>query len=89
MSDEHVLQLLRNVRRAMRENGKLLQFDMVVPKGNEPSTSKFGNLHMMVFTPSHERSEAEYRALYDKAGFKLNRVLPTASVFSILEARPV
>lgn len=61
---------------------------MVVPDGNEPSTSKFGNLHMMVFTRSHERSEAECRSLYERAGFKLTRVLPTASVFAILEGKP-
>jgi hypothetical protein len=44
---------------------------------------------MMIFTPSHERSEAEYRSLFQRAGFHLTRVLPTASVFSILEAKRI
>jgi hypothetical protein len=89
MTDEKILQLLHNVRQSMRENGTLLQVDMVVPEGNEPSTSKFGNLHMMIFTHSYERSEAEYRALYERAGFKLTRVLPTAGIYSILEGKPI
>ncbi|HEU5015012.1 MAG TPA: methyltransferase, partial [Roseiflexaceae bacterium] len=87
MTDEQVVQLLHTIRQAMRENGTVLQVDMVVPEGNEPSTSKFGNVHMMIFTPSHERSEAEYRALYERAGFQLTRVLPTSSVFTILEGK--
>ena len=71
----------------MAEGGTLLQVDMVVPEGNVPSTSKFGNLHMMVFTPNYERSEAEYRALYGRAGFRLTRVIPTTSTFSIREGK--
>ena len=82
-------ELLRNVRQSMPKNGILLQVDMVVPEGNEPSTSKFGSLHMMVFTRNDERSEAEYRSLYERAGFKLTRVLSTASVSSILEGKPL
>jgi len=89
MTDEQVLQLLHTLHQSMRENGTLLQVDAVVPEGNEPSTSKFGNLHMMIFTPSRERSEAEDRALYERAGFKLTRVLPTASVFNVLEGKPI
>jgi len=89
MTDEQILQLLHNIRQSMRENGAVLQVDMVVPEGNAPSTSKFGNLHMMIFTPSRERTEAEYRALYERAGLKLTRVLPTATVFSLLEGKPI
>lgn len=43
----------------------------------------------MVFTPSHERSEREYRTLFKRAGFSLSRVIPTASVVSILEGKRI
>ena len=36
-----------------------------------------------------ERTEAEYRALFDAAGFKLIKIYPTAVSFSILEGMPV
>jgi hypothetical protein len=39
-------------------------------------------------TPGQERSEPEYRALLEKAKFKLNRVIPTNSAVSIVEAFP-
>ena len=89
LDDDHALQILSNVHHAMQEHGTLLSVEGVVPEGNAPATSKFGNVHMMIFTPSHERSEAEYRSLFQRAGFHLTRVLPTASVFSILEAKRI
>jgi hypothetical protein len=32
-----------------------------------------------------ERTEAEFRALFDTAGFKLNRIIPTETLPSVLE----
>jgi hypothetical protein len=41
---------------------------------------------MLVGTGGQERTEEEYRALLDQAGFRLTRVVPTASPVSIVEA---
>jgi hypothetical protein len=44
---------------------------------------------VMLVTPGgQERTAAEYSALLDKAGFRLTRVVPTASPVSIVEAVP-
>jgi hypothetical protein len=41
---------------------------------------------MLVITPGgRERTEAEYRALFEKAGFKLTRIVPTQDEMSIIE----
>ncbi len=32
-----------------------------------------------------ERTEAEFRELYERAGFRLTRVVPTESPFSVIE----
>jgi hypothetical protein len=40
---------------------------------------------MLLYLPGCERTEAEYRDLFAKAGFRVSRVLSTASPFSILE----
>lgn len=87
LSDEQILQILHNVREAMSENGTILQVDHIIPNGNEPSTSKYGDVHIMVFTPSHERTEAEYSALYEKAGFRITRMLETSGFYSALEVK--
>jgi hypothetical protein len=36
-----------------------------------------------------ERTAKEYGALLEKAGFRVSRVVPTASPFSLVEAVPI
>ena len=44
---------------------------------------------MLVLVSGRERTEAEYRGLLLGGGFRLTRVLPTASSVSVVEAVPV
>jgi hypothetical protein len=45
---------------------------------------------MLVFTTGGlERTESAWRALLEGAGFQLARVVPTRSMVSVIEARPV
>lgn len=83
--DERSLTILRNCRAAMKEGGKLFVVEMVIPEGNTPSTGKFLDLEMLLFMNSFERTEAEYRDLYERAGFELTRVVPTPSPYSVIE----
>jgi len=47
------------------------------------------DLNMLVMTGGLERTAKEYETLFAKAGFRLSRVVPTESPFSVIEARPV
>jgi ubiquinone/menaquinone biosynthesis C-methylase UbiE len=78
--------ILKNIHRAMNPDGKLLLVEMVVPEGNQPDLSKFMDLNMLVMTGGRERTEAEFQSLLAGAGFKLTRVIPTASPFAVIEA---
>ena len=61
----------------------------VLAPGNAPSWGKLLDLEMLVMTDGgRERSEVEYRALLRQAGFELERVIPTASITSLIEAVP-
>lgn len=84
-NDEQCVTILANCRKAMAPGGKVLVVEMVLPEGNEPSIGKFLDLEMLLFLPGCERTEAEYRALFDRAGLEVSRVLPTPSPFSIIE----
>ena len=53
---------------------------------NQGPDAKFTDLMMMVGAGGMERTEAEFAALFEVAGFRLARVLPTTSRLSILEA---
>jgi len=78
--------ILKNCRNGMRRNGRVLVVECIVPDGDESSFSKLLDLNMMVMTGGRERTEREFRDLFDAAGLKLSRVIPTASALSILEA---
>lgn len=84
-NDEHCLMILNNCRAGITEGGKLLVIEMVVPTGNEPSLSKLLDLQMLAVLPGCERTEEEYGELFGKAGFKLTKVVPTMSPYSVIE----
>jgi hypothetical protein len=48
------------------------------------------DLHMLVLLGAHERTEAQYRRLLGETGFRVARVVPTASPagLSVIEAVP-
>ena len=76
----------------MSGNGKLLLVERVMPARMEASPSHqrmaMIDINMLAVPGGRERTEAEYAALLDKAGFQLIRVVPTASLVSIVEAAP-
>jgi hypothetical protein len=84
--DEHALTILQNCHRAMTENGKLLVVEMLIPESNAPSLGKFLDLEMLLFLHSYERTEAEYGALFERAGFRLTRIVPTRMPHGVIEA---
>ena len=85
MDDEKAVRLLQNCRESMADDGRLLVIQVVVPPGNAPARIKMSDLLHLVSGGGQERTEAEYRALFDAAGFELVGIYPTAASFSILE----
>jgi ubiquinone/menaquinone biosynthesis C-methylase UbiE len=84
--DERCLTILRNCHRAMADGGRVLVVESVIPPGNEPFGGKFLDLVMLLIPGGKERTEAEYNALFQQAGFALNKIVPTASEVSVIEA---
>lgn len=83
--DEKALTILRNCHRAMPAHGKLLVVESVIPPGNEPFGGKLLDLVMLLIPGGKERTEEEYRTLFEKAGFELSRIVPTDSEISVVE----
>jgi hypothetical protein len=83
--DERTVTILKNIHRAMIGDGKLLVVEMVVPEDNYPHPSKVLDLEMLASPGGVERTEQEYRDLYEAAGFRLSRIVPTRSPFSVIE----
>lgn len=87
-SDEMGEKLLSNCRSGVADDGRLIVVDAVVPAGGEFSPSKLMDLAMMLFVGGKERTEHEFRTLFESAGWKLARIVPTASQLSIIEGTP-
>jgi len=84
--DERAIAILKQCHKVMPANGKILVAEQVIPPGNEPFMGKLLDLNMLAVLPGgRERTEAEYRALFEKAGFKLTRIVPTQDEMSIIE----
>jgi hypothetical protein len=87
-TDEQATTILRNCRRALdgKRNGRVVLLEFVVPPGNQPHPSKIIDIEMLFFPGGRERMEQEWRELFAGAGFRLSRLVPTKSPFSVIEA---
>lgn len=83
--DEKAIAILKNCHQAMGENGKLLLVEIVIKPGNQTSLAKLSDLEMLVIAGGCERTEAEYRALFEASGFRLSNIFNTQSPMNIIE----
>jgi hypothetical protein len=84
--------ILRNVRAAIGPEGRLLIVDRVLPERAAASlamrTAMMADLLMLIHLTGRERTEREFRALLESSGFGLQRVVPTGTQLSVIEAAP-
>ena len=83
--DERSIAILRNCHRAMAPGGRLFLVEAPIPPRNESSFHKLMDINMLVMTGGRERTEAEYRSLFDASGFDLTRVTVTPMELAVLE----
>jgi SAM-dependent methyltransferase len=87
--EERSLKILRNSHRALPKNGRLILIERIMPERVQQSAgdraTTFADLNMLVQTGGGERTEGEYRALLEQAGFRLERVIASGP---LLEAAP-
>jgi hypothetical protein len=86
--DEPATAILRAIRQAMTADGRVLVIESVLPPGDLPHFSRFGDIVMLVGLGGRERSESQYAALFDAAGLRLQRVARAGGPRSVLEAVP-
>ena len=90
--DERACTILRKCHRAMGPGGRLLIVEGIYPRRIDRSVASRGaaanDVNMLVNTGGRQRSEAEFRALYDAAGFTLTRIVPTQARVSVIEGAP-
>ena len=87
--EANCLRILKNCHKAMGKRGKLLLIEWVMPEIIDNATNAVNlDLTMLMVSGGKERTEGEYRALFDSAGFQLNRIIPIPSGKSLIEGVP-
>jgi hypothetical protein len=91
--DTDCVRILEKCRRAMAERGRVLIIQQVMPPPGDDTSrdalfeAAMSDLNMLVLVTGRERTEAEYGQLLAAAGLRLERVIPTRSLMSIVEGR--
>lgn len=85
--DSGAVAILRNCRKAMKPGGKLLVVEHLVTSEGM-LFEKLVDLQLLLVGTGGERTEEEYRKLFDSAGFTLS-LIPTTTPNVILEGTPV
>jgi predicted O-methyltransferase YrrM len=78
--------ILRRCASAMKDGGRVLVVEMLMPTGNDPSPAKSFDILMLLNQPGGRiRTEREFRDLFTGAGLRLSRIVSTSSPNSVLE----
>eukprot|EP00026_Physarum_polycephalum_P004742 Phypoly_transcript_04765.p1 GENE.Phypoly_transcript_04765~~Phypoly_transcript_04765.p1 ORF type:complete len:339 (+),score=47.37 Phypoly_transcript_04765:768-1784(+) len=84
--DAKAIEILRNVRNAMPDHGKVIVLELILKETGDLRGSMM-DLHMMVMLSAKERTEEEFKKLFDLAGLRMTRVIPlTPSFVCAIEA---
>jgi SAM-dependent methyltransferase len=95
--DDEAIRALRNCRKVITPQGRLLLVEWIIPGADEPKQGfRFWDtvtmdLIMLVTFGSRRgrvRTKAEFRSLLNEAGFGLSAVVPTDSSVWLIEAVP-
>jgi SAM-dependent methyltransferase len=86
-NDEQCQIILQNCSRAMRPSGIILVCERLnVPNSNQGAYARGVSLLMSLQNPGRERTQEEFRALFERVGLSLSRTIPIHLSVWVLEA---
>jgi len=85
-NDGRVRTILAHCRATMAPGARLLLIEPVLPQGPVSFADAFNDLNLLVLGSGRMHTEPEFHELFNTAGFRLTRILPTDSRLSIIEA---
>jgi hypothetical protein len=88
-NDDRAIDILKTCCRAMGADARLLIIEGIYPprieQSDESRSTAANDVNMLVCTGGRQRSEAEFRALYEAAGLRLTRIVPTQMGVKVIE----
>jgi cyclopropane fatty-acyl-phospholipid synthase-like methyltransferase len=86
--DEQALAILRAVRAAIPDDGRLLLVEAIIPDDDSPHLAKDLDIRLLTIVPGGERTESEYARLLATAGFRPEPASGLAGADSVMVAIP-
>ncbi|KAJ3308495.1 hypothetical protein HDU76_003950 [Blyttiomyces sp. JEL0837] len=79
-SDAECIQILKTIHRHSKPTAKLVNIDFILPSSTTTNNTNIisglaRDVHMMALTSGKERTEEEFKVLFEVAGWKLRRVV--------------
>lgn len=87
--DARAIEILKNCRRSMSEDARLLLIEEIIASDSQFAPAKILDLQQLLMPGGRERTKEEYRQLLEAAGFELTDIIQTKSSLSIIEAKPI
>lgn len=87
-NDEDSVSILRNIKKAIAPDGKVMIIEGLVEGINKPSWGKMSDIFMMAGLDGRERTEGEFKTILEESGFDLEQVRKTVSPLSLIIAAP-
>lgn len=85
--DSTLIDAMKMWRRSMAKNSKLIVIDIVVP-APKGAYMQYLDLMMLLGSNGRERTEPEFRDLFTKTGFRVEKIIATVSPMSVIVATP-
>jgi hypothetical protein len=84
--DENSIKILKNIHKVIPSGSKLLIIETIIKNNNNYSYGKMIDILMLLGTQDgKERTLKEFKVIFGKSGFEINKVIPTVSPFSLIE----
>ena len=87
-NDERSVSILKTLRKATKPSARAMLLEWVLPDTAEFHLGKWTDMIMMTGVGGRERTRGDFEKLFSEAGFVLEEIVPTESMFSIVVGRP-
>lgn len=85
-SDDECVEILSRCRDSLATGGVVLVVELVLDRPGHERDAAFMDINMMVVLGGRERTQAQFAALFDRAGLRLTRTFDTGTPQTLLEA---
>jgi hypothetical protein len=86
-NDEKALSILKTLRKTTKPTARVMLIEWLIPETPGFHLGKWSDITMMTAVGGKERTRKDFEKLFSEAGFVLEEIVPTESMFSIVVGR--